>query len=90
MSRTVFQDKDFAANLEYADPYIGLPELYASGQVNSSLIDPILIRPRVSTQVFVDEPDKLAPRGERDYWHKTWGMLSPHERRLHVTPNVSR
>ncbi|KAM5531441.1 hypothetical protein V8D89_014898 [Ganoderma adspersum] len=88
MSGTVFQDKDFAANLEYADPYIGLAELYASGRVNSSPIDPILIRPRVSAQVYVDEPDKLAPRGERDYWHETWGMLSPHERHLHVTPNV--
>ncbi len=89
MSGTVFQDKDFAANLEYADPYIGLTELYASGRVNASPIDPILIRPRVSAQVYVDRPDRLAPRGERDYWHATWGTLSPNERHLHVTPNVS-
>lgn len=89
MSRTVFQDKSFAENLEYADPYIGLTELYASGKVNSSPIDPILIRPRVSAKVYVNSPDKLAPRGERDYWHETWGMLSPNERHLHVTPNVS-
>ncbi|KAI1784832.1 hypothetical protein LXA43DRAFT_1121146 [Ganoderma leucocontextum] len=88
MSGIVFQDKDFAANLEYADPYIGLTELYASGKVNSSTIEPILIRPRVSAQVYVDEPDKLAPRGERDYWHETWGTLSPNERHLHVTPNA--
>lgn len=89
MSGTVFQDKNFAANLEYADPYIGLTELYTSGKVNSSPIDPILIRPRISAQVYVDEADRLTPRGERDYWHETWGMLSPHERHLHVTPNVS-
>ncbi|PIL34475.1 hypothetical protein GSI_03252 [Ganoderma sinense ZZ0214-1] len=89
ISGTVFQDKDFAAaTLEYADPYIGLTELYASGKVNSSPIDPILVRPRVSAQVYVDQPTKLAPRGERDYWHETWGMLSPNERHLHVTPNV--
>ncbi|KAI0700813.1 hypothetical protein C8T65DRAFT_580024 [Cerioporus squamosus] len=88
MFNSVFQDKDFASNLEYANPYIGLKELYESGKVNSSEIAPILMRPRVSAQVLVDEPDKLAPRGEHDYWHETWGMLSPNERYLHVTPNV--
>ncbi|TFK82237.1 hypothetical protein K466DRAFT_578243 [Polyporus arcularius HHB13444] len=88
MFGTVFQDKDFALNLEYANPYIGLKELYELGMVNLSQIAPILIRPRVSAQVFVDQPDKLAPRGEHDYWDETWGMLSPNERRLHVTPNV--
>ncbi|RDX40722.1 hypothetical protein OH76DRAFT_308685 [Lentinus brumalis] len=88
MFGTVFQDKDFALNLEYANPYIGLKELYESGKLNSSEIAPILIRPRVSAQVFVDQPDKLAPRGEHDYWDETWGMLSPNERRLHVTPKV--
>ncbi|TFK82242.1 hypothetical protein K466DRAFT_500655 [Polyporus arcularius HHB13444] len=88
MFDTVFQDKDFALNLEYANPYIGLKELYESGKLNSSEIAPILIRPRVSAQVFVDQPDKLAPRGEHDYWDETWGMLSPNERRLHVTPKV--
>ncbi|KAI0370714.1 hypothetical protein BV20DRAFT_238967 [Pilatotrama ljubarskyi] len=88
LSRTVFQDKDFTANLEYASPYIGLKELYESGAVNASKIDPITIRPRVSAQVFVDEPDRLPPRGEHDYWHDRYGMMSPNERRLRVTPNV--
>ena len=88
MFDTVFQDENFAANLEYASPYIGLKELYESGQVNSSKIDPILIRPRVSAQVFVDEPDRLAPRGEHDYWSPAWGTLSPNERHLYVTPKV--
>ena len=89
MFGTVFQDKDFAGTLEYANPYIGLEELYQSGKVNSSHIEPIVIRPRISAQVFVEDPDRLAPRGEHDYWHETWGMLSPNERRLHVTPTVS-
>ena len=89
MYSTVFQDKDFASNLEYANPYIGLKELYESGKVESSEIAPILIRPRVSAQIFADEPNKLTPRGEHDYWDDTWGMLSPNERHLHVTPNVS-
>ncbi|OSC98581.1 hypothetical protein PYCCODRAFT_1439091 [Trametes coccinea BRFM310] len=88
LSRTVFQDKNFAANLEYASPYIGLDELYASGKVNASKVDPITIRPRISAQVFVNEPGRLAPIGERDYWHKTYGRMSTHERRLQVTPEI--
>ncbi|KAI0354404.1 hypothetical protein OH77DRAFT_1548467 [Trametes cingulata] len=88
LSRTVFQDKDFAANLEYASPYIGLKELYESGAVNTSKIDPITIRPRVSAQVFVDEPERLAPRGEHNYWHERYGTMSPNERRLLVTPSI--
>ncbi|RPD54569.1 hypothetical protein L226DRAFT_575131 [Lentinus tigrinus ALCF2SS1-7] len=88
MFGTVFQDKDFASHLEYANPYIGLKELYESGKVKSSDISPILIRPRVSAQVFIDQPNKFTPRGEHDYWDETWGMLSPNERHLHVTPNI--
>ena len=66
-------------------------ELYASGKVNfSSPIDLILVRPRISAQVYVDGPDKFKPRGvDRDYWHETWGMLSLHERHIHITPSVS-
>ncbi|KAI0821766.1 hypothetical protein BC628DRAFT_797157 [Trametes gibbosa] len=88
LARTVFAPKDFAARLEYASPYIGLPELYASGDVNASALEPITIRPRVSAHVFVSEPDRPAPRGEHDYWHETYGTMSPHERRLRVTPDV--
>ena len=88
MFDTVFQDKDFAANLEYANPYIGLKELYDSGKVKPSKVDPILISPRLSGQVYVDEPDRLAPRGEHDYWSPMWGMLSPHEHHLYVTSKV--
>ncbi|KAI0710871.1 hypothetical protein C8Q76DRAFT_738985 [Earliella scabrosa] len=88
MLDTVFQDKNFAANLEYANPYIGLKELYDSGKVKPFKIDPILIRPRISAQVFVNEPDRLAPRGEHDYWSPTWGMLSPHEHHLYVTSKI--
>ncbi|KAJ2966014.1 hypothetical protein NUW54_g13930 [Trametes sanguinea] len=72
----------------YASPYIGLDALYASGKVNASKVNPITIRPRISAQVFVNEPGKLAPIGERDYWHETYGMMSTHERRLHVTSEI--
>ena len=88
MFDTVFEDRGNLAGLKFADPYIGLKELYESGQVVSSNIDPIINRPRLSAQVYVNEPDKPAPRGERDHWIDGWGTLSPHERRLHVTPEV--
>ncbi|OJT11907.1 hypothetical protein TRAPUB_11553 [Trametes pubescens] len=88
LARTVFAPKDFAARLEYASPYIGLDELYASGQVNSSVLEPITIRPRIAAQVFVREPDRPAPRGEHDYWHETYGRMSPNERRLRISPDV--
>ncbi|KAH9850943.1 hypothetical protein C2E23DRAFT_886981 [Lenzites betulinus] len=88
LASTVFAPKDFAARLEYASPYIGLPELYESGQVNASALEPITIRPRVSAQVFPNEPDRLAPRGEHDYWHEVFGQMSPNERRLRVTNDV--
>ncbi|KAH9914384.1 uncharacterized protein BXZ73DRAFT_81682 [Epithele typhae] len=86
--RSVFQPTDYTSKLEFADPYVGLKELYSSGRIKSTPIDPILVRPRMSAQVFVDEPDRLAPRGERDYWSEQYGRLSPHERRLYVTPTV--
>ncbi|KAH9914376.1 uncharacterized protein BXZ73DRAFT_106618 [Epithele typhae] len=85
---TVYQDPHYATNLEYADSYIGLKELYASGRINSSAIDPIFVRPRVSAQVYEDDPDNLTPLGERDYWRDGFGRASPHERRLYVTPTT--
>ncbi|KAM5531428.1 hypothetical protein V8D89_014885, partial [Ganoderma adspersum] len=88
MLDTVFKDRGTPAGLEFADPYIGLKELYESGQVASSTIEPIINRPRLSAQVYVNEPDRPAPRGERDHWIDGWGTLSPHERRLHVTTEV--
>ncbi|KAI0325746.1 hypothetical protein GY45DRAFT_1329853 [Cubamyces sp. BRFM 1775] len=88
LSRTVFQDKDFASHLEYASPYIGLKELYESGAVNKTEVDPITVRPRVSAQVFANDTDRLAPRGEHDYWHTRYGRMSPNERHLHVTSDI--
>ncbi|KAH9934033.1 uncharacterized protein BXZ73DRAFT_100872 [Epithele typhae] len=85
---TVFQDPADISRLEFASPYIGLKELYASGRVNSSRIDPILVRPRFSAQVFPEDAYRLAPLGERDRWENDFGRISPHERRLHVTPET--
>ena len=89
MFDTVFEDKNFAAHLKFADPYIGLRELYEAGKINTSDIDPIILRPRASGQVFPDSPERVSPRGERDAWVPGWGTVSPHEKHLHVTRTVS-
>ena len=75
--------------LEFASPYHGLAELYSSGTINASHIDPILNTPRVVAQVFSDRPKELAPVGEHDLFNKVFGTLSPHEKHLHVSQNVS-
>lgn len=80
---------DVSANdLEFASPYIGLDELYRSGSVNSSKIDPIINTPRVVAQVFSNRPTELAPVGEHDLFQKAFGTLSPHEKHLLVDQNV--
>lgn len=75
--------------LEFASPYHGLAELYSSATINASHIDPILNTPRVVAQVFSDRPKELAPVGEHDLFNKVFGTLSPHEKHLHVSENVS-
>ncbi|KIP09677.1 hypothetical protein PHLGIDRAFT_34312 [Phlebiopsis gigantea 11061_1 CR5-6] len=91
MYHTVFRTTD-VQDLEFADPYIGLADLYASGTVNASKIEPILIQPRVSAPVYRDQPHKHTPLGERDTWDDVWGTTSPNERHLHVdrTTTVAR
>ncbi|PIL34499.1 hypothetical protein GSI_03276 [Ganoderma sinense ZZ0214-1] len=88
MFNTVFEDRGTPSSFEFADPYIGLKALYESGEAVSSTIEPIINRPRLSAQVYANEPDRPAPRGERDHWIDGWGTVSPNERRLHVTPEV--
>ena len=88
MFHTVYRTTD-KQDLEFADPYIGLADLYASGKVNSSGIDPILVQPRVSAPVFRDRPNEMTPLGERDAWDNVWGTTSPNERHLQVNQNVS-
>ncbi|KAI0329479.1 hypothetical protein GY45DRAFT_862645 [Cubamyces sp. BRFM 1775] len=74
--------------LEFASPYHGLAELYSSGTINASRIEPILNTPRVVAQVFSDRPKELAPVGEHDLFNKVFGTLSPHEKHLHVSKNT--
>lgn len=88
MFRTVYRTTD-KLDLEFANPYIGLADLYKSGTVNSSKVDPIIIQPRVSAPVYRDRPDRLTPLGERDTYDHIWGTTSPNERHLDVNPNVS-
>ncbi|KAI0370740.1 hypothetical protein BV20DRAFT_943374 [Pilatotrama ljubarskyi] len=85
---TVYADVG-VADLEYASPYYGLAELYSSGTINASRIEPILNTPRVVTQVFFDRPDEVAPIGEHDVFQKAFGTLSPHEKHLRVSPTTS-
>ncbi|KAH9943880.1 hypothetical protein B0H21DRAFT_471993 [Amylocystis lapponica] len=75
------------ANLEFANPYTGLAELYSSGYANASEISPILNKPRFTAQVFRSSPDKPAPIGEDDVWG-VHGLLAPNERHLRVDPDV--
>ncbi|EJF62013.1 hypothetical protein DICSQDRAFT_136127 [Dichomitus squalens LYAD-421 SS1] len=85
--KTVFADLG-TDELEFANPYHGLETLYRSGKINASKIDPIQNLPRVVAQVFPDRPKELAPIGEHDLFNKVFGTLSPHEKHLHVSPNV--
>ena len=84
---TVYADLS-TTDLEFASPYHGLAELYASGTINASHIDPILNLPRLVTQVSSEHPNQPGPPGAHDYWHPSFGTLSPHERRLRVAPGV--
>lgn len=74
--------------LEFANPYHGLDTLYSSGKIKPSKIDPIQNIPRVVAQVFPDRPRELAPVGQHDLFNKVFGTLSPHEKHLHVSPDV--
>ncbi len=84
---TVYADLS-TDELDFANPYHGLDTLYSSGKINSSKIDPVQNVPRVVAQVFPDRPKELAPVGEHDLFNKVFGTLSPHEKHLHVSPNV--
>ncbi|EIW52652.1 uncharacterized protein TRAVEDRAFT_174711 [Trametes versicolor FP-101664 SS1] len=81
---TVYADVG-TTDLEFASPYYGLAELYESGSISASRIDPILNTPRVVAQVFSDRPNELAPVGEHDVFVKVFGTLSPHEKHLRVS-----
>ncbi|OBZ73325.1 hypothetical protein A0H81_06838 [Grifola frondosa] len=84
---TVYSDSN-TAELEFANPYIGLAELYKYGGINASRIDPILNRPRVVAQVFRDRPMELAPLGEHDWFDPSYGTITPNEKHLKVDQNT--
>ncbi|GJE92357.1 hypothetical protein PsYK624_085110 [Phanerochaete sordida] len=85
LERTTYADIGFG-NLEFGDAYIGLDELYASPDIHTLEIKPIVLAPRVSAPVFRDAPDRLTPLGAHDIWSDTWGTTSPNERHLLVGP----
>ncbi|KAI0041331.1 hypothetical protein FA95DRAFT_1501645, partial [Auriscalpium vulgare] len=70
-------------DLDMANPYVGLDELYASGIVNASKIDPVLTKARVTATVYSDRPGEMAPIGEHDVFGK-YGYLTAREQHFHV------
>ncbi|OCH85534.1 hypothetical protein OBBRIDRAFT_739734 [Obba rivulosa] len=86
--RTVYPERYVEdSKLEIASPYVGLHDLYRSGKVNASKIEPILVSPRVIAQVYRDRPERLAPVGEHDFLNQ-YGTLAPNEKHLFVNPNT--
>ncbi|KAI0057084.1 hypothetical protein BV25DRAFT_1813035, partial [Artomyces pyxidatus] len=71
------------ADLPFANPYVGLDELYRSGDANSTTVGSILTKPRVVAQLFPDEPAKHAPIGEHERFGG-YGMLTPREQHFQV------
>ena len=85
---SVFKETDYTLNLEYANPYIGLEELYRNGTAIAPDLPPILMRPDISAQVYAHKPYELASRGERDHWSTIHRTLSPREPHLYVNSTV--
>ncbi|EGO00643.1 hypothetical protein SERLA73DRAFT_178509 [Serpula lacrymans var. lacrymans S7.3] len=74
-------------NLEFRNSYIGLEELYRSGNVNASHHDPIINIPRIATQVSNIETHKNFPEGEHQ-WLSDYGTLLPPDRHLQVSSEI--
>ena len=74
--------------LEFRNSYVGLDELYETGTVSSSDHAPILNMPRIAAQISRDDPHKVFPEGEHE-WFSEYGTLSPPDRHLQVSNDVS-
>ncbi|EMD31795.1 hypothetical protein CERSUDRAFT_100023 [Gelatoporia subvermispora B] len=71
------------SKLEIANQYVGLDELYNSGTVKPSRVNPILIEPRAIAQVFRDHPVQIGPLAEHEHM-TALGTVSPREQHLFV------
>ncbi|OCH85540.1 hypothetical protein OBBRIDRAFT_784745 [Obba rivulosa] len=86
--RTLYPDPSVDnSQLEIANQYIGLADLYASGKFNASTIAPILVEPRAVGQVYRDHPDQLALIHAHEHITQL-GTVSPREQHLLVNPNT--
>jgi len=85
----VFRQSSVTAlgDLKFQDTYIGLKALYGSGKVKPSPRKPIVVVPRVQTQVSSAEPSKLAP-ADYHQWLDGFGMLSSRNRHLQVSSDI--
>ena len=86
VGRALFRDEAIP-KLELKNPYVGLDEMYGWGIVNSSYHAPVNNKARRVAHVFSNEPNRGSPVDE----HRSltsYGMLSPPEQHLRVSPEV--
>ena len=74
-------------DLEFRSSYVGLHELYKSGQLKPSRYDRTINMPRSAVQVYETDPDKVSPQGDHQ-WLSDFGTLAPPDRRLQVSNTV--
>lgn len=76
--------------LEFRNPYIGLDDLYKyHPDIKRLPYERIVNEPKIATQVSPEEPGKVFPV-DLHQWLSDFGVLSPPDRRLHVTESVCR
>ena len=75
-------------DLEYRSSYVGLDELYESGQLKPIRYNRTINMPRSAVQVYQTYPDKMSPQGDHQ-WLSDFGTLAPPDRHLQVNGTVS-
>jgi hypothetical protein len=74
-------------DLEYRSSYVGLGELYESGQLTPSRYNRTINMPRRAVQVYETYPDKVSAQGDHQ-WLSDFGTLAPPDRHLQVSGTV--
>lgn len=74
-------------DLEFRSSYVGLDELYKSGQLKPSRYNRTINMPRSAVQVYETDPDRVSPQGDHQ-WLSDVGTLAPPDRRLQVSNTV--
>lgn len=87
-SHTASSD-DYWDNLEMRSSYVNLDQLYSKPTMKSSKHGPIINHARAFVQISSTEPDRVFPP-YRKLIQLDDGFVPPNERRLLMTPQVSR